>query len=272
MAADGPLIHPTAIIEEGAVIGEGTTVGPFSIIGSRVVLGKGNRIGPHVVITGHTRLGDRNEVFQFASIGAKPQDLKYQGEDSRLEIGDENRIREYVTLQPGTKGGGMVTRIGNRNLFMACSHIGHDGTIGDDNIFANSAGLAGHVTVGNRVIVGGLAGVHQFVRIGDLAMLGAGAMVGRDVPPYCIAQGDHAELVGINQVGLQRAGWTSEEIARLRSFYRRIFRGVGPFRERLAAVREECAADPKAAVWLAFCEKSERGIMFARGAGGGEGD
>ena len=140
------LIHPTAIIEPGAIIGEGTTIGAYSIIGARVVLGKKNKIASHVVIEGHTKLGDENQIFQFASIGSVPQDLKYAGEDSVLEIGSRNIIREYVTLQPGTKGGGMLTKIGDRNLFMANTHVGHDSKIGDQNVFANSAGVSGHVT------------------------------------------------------------------------------------------------------------------------------
>jgi UDP-N-acetylglucosamine acyltransferase len=253
-------IHSTAIIEEGARVGAGSSVGAYSIIAAGVELGRDNRIGPHVVLSGNTRIGDGNEIFQFASIGAVPQDLKYHGEESLLEIGDLNKIREYVTLQPGTEGGGMLTRIGSRNLFMACSHVGHDGRIGDGNVVANSAALAGHVTVGNHVIVGGLVGVHQFVRIGDHAMVGAGAMVAQDIPPYCMAQGDHARLIGLNQIGLARQGWSKPEIALLRKLYRRVFYGGGLVRQRISEARLEFAAHAWALSFLDFIAESQRGV------------
>ncbi|MCB0340336.1 MAG: acyl-ACP--UDP-N-acetylglucosamine O-acyltransferase, partial [Bdellovibrionales bacterium] len=156
-------VHPSAIIASGAVLGEGTSVGPYSIIGPNVVIGQNCQIGPHVVIEGFTTLGNDNRVFQFASVGSAPQDLKYKGEQSRLEIGSRNIIREYVTLQPGTAGGGMLSKIGDENLFMVSSHVGHDCRVGDKNVFANGVALAGHVQVGNGVILGGLSAIHQFV-------------------------------------------------------------------------------------------------------------
>jgi UDP-N-acetylglucosamine acyltransferase len=156
-------IHSTAVVAPEAEIGDGCSVGPYSVIGPKVKLGNGCRVGSHVVIEGNTTIGDENQIFQFASVGAAPQDLKYHGEDSTLQIGSRNIIREYVTLQPGTEGGGMQTTIGDQNLFMACCHVGHDCRVGHRNVFANSAALAGHVTIGNGVIVGGLSGVHQFV-------------------------------------------------------------------------------------------------------------
>lgn len=271
MAVDSSVVvHPTAIIEDGARIGPGTSVGAYSIIDRNVVLGGGNCIGPHVVITGNTVIGEGNEIFQFASIGAKPQDLKYKGEASRLEIGDCNKIREYVTLQPGTEGGGMFTRIGDKNLFMACAHVGHDGQVGNGNVFANSIALAGHVTVGDNVIVGGMAGIHQFVRLGDHAMLGAGSMVSKDVPPYCMAHGDRARLVGINHLGLRRAGWNPQDIVMIRKLFRSVFYGEGAFRERVLAAKEQYRDQPDAVRFLDFLLASERGIMPVRKRGAEE--
>lgn len=257
-------IHSTAIVHANAKIGQGTSVGPYSVIGEHVSIGCGNRIGSHVVIEGYTNLGDENQVYQFASVGSAPQDLKYKGEASRLEIGNKNIIREYVTLQPGTANAGMLTRIGDGNLFMACSHVGHDAQIGNGNVFANSAALAGHVEVGNRVTVGGMVGVHQFVRIGDLSLLGAGAMVAKDIPPFCMAQGDRAKLIGINRVGLERAGFQSDEIVKLRAIYRELFNGSGHFRARLEQLLErekECSAAVK---FLQFILDSKRGVSLPR--------
>lgn len=266
MNAQHASIHPTAIIGEGAIIGAGTSIGPYSVIGPKVVLGIENKIGPHVVIEGNTRIGNNNQIFQFASIGAAPQDLKFKGEDSVLEIGDSNRIREYVTLQPGTERGGMISKIGSRNLFMANSHLGHDGIVGDDNVIANSVALAGHVTIGSRIILGGLSGVHQFVRVGDFAMVGAGAMVTQDAPPCCIVQGDRARLVGINTVGLERAGYTREEIKAVRDLYKKLFLTTGPFRERLAKARSEDTSSRAASMILSFFTDLSRGVMDVRSA------
>lgn len=260
----GVEIHPTAIVHSGAEIGDGSSVGPYSIIGPSVRIGKGNRIGPHVVLEGLTTIGDNNQIFQFASVGSAPQDLKFKNEASRLEIGSSNIIREYVTLQPGTAGGGMLTRVGSKNLFMANSHVGHDAVVGDSNVFANSCALAGHVHVGDKVILGGLAGIHQFVRIGDLCILSAGAMVGQDVPPYCMVHGDRAELVGLNTIGLSRAGISSQDIARLRRVYRDVFFRSGPFKDRLERAREFVSDFPQGQNFLDFMTASQRGIVSAR--------
>lgn len=216
-------VHPTAIVSKSAKLDEGVSIGPYSIIGDHVVIGEGSRVGPHAVIEGHTTLGKNNQIFQFSSIGSTPQDLKYRGEPSELVIGDNNIIREYVTLQPGTETGSMVSKIGSGNLFMIGSHVGHDAVVGDGNVFANYCCLAGHVTIEDKVTIGGLSGIHQFVRIGQLSILGAGAMVAQDIPPFCIAQGDHAKLVGINRVGVSRAGYSSEDITKLRKLFRQIF-------------------------------------------------
>ena len=257
-------IHPTAIVSEQAKIGANCSVGAYSIIGSDVVLGDDNQIGSHVVIDGHTRLGNKNKISPFASIGGSPQDLKYHGEASVLEIGDQNIIREYVTLQPGTEGGGMITKIGDQNLFMASSHVGHDSTVGNRNIFANAAALAGHVTVGDDIGIGGMCGVHQFVRLGSLSYLGAGAMITKDIPPFCIAQGDRAGLVGLNKIGLERKGYNSDQIQSLKKIYREIFHGVGTFTNRMTTAKEMFDDFPLGDVLLDFISSSKRGVTTAR--------
>lgn len=267
-------IHPTAIVSPSAKIGAGTIVGPYSIIGADVVIGEGNRVGPHVVVEGHTKIGNGNTIFQFASVGAAPQDLKYRGEPSELVIGNGNIIRECVTLQPGTSGGGMITRIGDGNLFMANTHVGHDSIVGDRCVFANSAALAGHVTVGNGVIVGGLSGIHQFVRLGDVAMIGAGAMVAQDIPPFCMAQGDRATVQGLNRIGLERNGCTKDEFAVLREVYRTVFTSSAAevkgrvFKDRVAYAFGICGESPKALAFLDFLRSSERGIAAHHSQGG----
>jgi UDP-N-acetylglucosamine acyltransferase len=264
-------IHPTAIVSPGAQVGHNTTIGPYSVIGPNVKLGADNQIGAHVVIDGHTTLGSGNKVFPFAAVGTQPQDLKYHGEPSTLEIGDHNLIREYVTLQPGTEGGGMRTVIGNRNLFMANSHVGHDSFIGDENVFANSVGISGHVTIGNRVTIGGLAAVHQFVRLGDICFVGGGSMVVKDVPPYCIVQGDRAALVGLNKIGLERKGYTAEEVEKIKRIYRELFvrsksAPGNTFKDRVAALLSEFQEFAAARAFLEFIVSSERGVCFpARG-------
>ncbi|MEZ4753497.1 MAG: acyl-ACP--UDP-N-acetylglucosamine O-acyltransferase [Bdellovibrionota bacterium] len=258
-------IHPTALVDSRAEIGTGTKIGPYSVIGSRVKLGANCLIKSHVVIEGNTQIGDGNTIFQFASIGAIPQDLKYKGEDSILEIGDKNIIREYVTLQPGTEGGGMITKIGHGNLFMASAHVGHDTIIGDHNIFANLATLAGHVIIGDYTTLGGLSGVHQFTKVGSHAFVGGGSVVTSDVPPYCMAQGNRVKLIGINSIGLQRRGFSEEDISIIKKVYRKlIFSKKGTLAERKARALEE-AGDSRAAMLLIdFVENSERGIADIR--------
>jgi UDP-N-acetylglucosamine acyltransferase len=266
-------IHPTAIVADGAVIGEGTTVGAYSIIGSQVRLGRDNVVGPHVVLDGRTTLGDGNTIYQFASVGAPPQDLKYKGEPSELKIGNRNIIRECVTLQPGTQGGGMLTSIGDQNLFMANTHVGHDSHVGSRCVVANGAALAGHVTVADGVIIGGLSGIHQFVRLGAVCMIGAGAMVAQDIPPYCMAQGDRATVQGLNRVGLERNGGSREDLAILREVYRVIFTPQGTeaqdkvFKDRVTFAKTLVGNNVRGQEFLAFIERTERGIAAHHRAG-----
>ena len=260
----GVEIHPTAIVHSGAEIGAGTVIGPFSVVGARVVIGKDCQIGSHVVVEGNTTIGDENQIFQFASVGARPQDLKYHGEDSLLVIGKRNIIREYVTLQPGTEGGGMRTEVGDENLFMATCHVGHDCHIGNQNVFANCAALAGHVTVGNQVTVGGLGGIHQFVRLGDLSFLGAGAMVSLDIPPFCMAQGDRAALTGLNHVGMGRRGYTEKDITGMKRLFREVLLGPGLFKERLRTASSRSDNSKAQRLFLDFLLSSQRGVAPMR--------
>ncbi|WP_411836669.1 acyl-ACP--UDP-N-acetylglucosamine O-acyltransferase [Paracoccus sp. ME4] len=223
------LIHPTAVIEPGATIGTGVRIGPFCVVGPRVRLDDGVELKSHVVVSGDTSIGEETTVFPFASIGEVPQDLKFRGEDVRLEIGARNRIREYVTMNPGTAGGGGLTRVGDDGLFMASSHVGHDCRIGDRVILANSVAIAGHCVLEDDVIVGGLSGVHQWVRIGRGAMIGAVTMVTADVIPYGLVQGPRGHLDGLNLVGLRRRGASRADIAALRDLLGAL--GRGSFRD-----------------------------------------
>jgi UDP-N-acetylglucosamine acyltransferase len=253
-------IHPTAIVAPGAELDSSVEVGPYTVIGAHVRLGPRVVIGPHVVIEGHTTIGAGTRIFQFASVGAQPQDLKYAGEPTRLEIGEQNQIREFATLHIGTAGGGGVTRVGNQCLFMAYSHVAHDCTVGSGCILGNVATLAGHVTLEDHVILSGLTAAHQFTRIGRYAYISGGAMVTMDIPPYCTAQGDRAELNGLNTVGLTRHGFTPEQIARIKSAYRIVFRSKLGLREALAQVKAEHPGQPEIEHFVGFIEGSERGI------------
>jgi UDP-N-acetylglucosamine acyltransferase len=231
-----PLIHPTAVVETGARLEESVAVGPFCIVGAEVELGAGVELVSHVVVTGTTRIGANTKIYPFASIGHRPQDLKYKGERSRLEIGCNNQIREHVTMNPGTEGGGMVTRVGDDCLFMASAHVAHDCILGDHVIMANNATLAGHVRVGDFAFLGGLSAVHQFVRIGKHAMIGGMSGVENDVIPYGTVMGNRAYLSGLNIVGLKRRGFSREDIHSLRNAYRLLFAPEGTLSERLEDV------------------------------------
>jgi UDP-N-acetylglucosamine acyltransferase len=253
-------VHPTAVVHPDAQLHETVEVGAFAVIGPKVRIGQGTRVGPHVVIEGRTTLGARNRVFQFSSLGAAPQDLKYAGEDTELVIGDENQIREFTTLHIGTAGGGGVTRVGNRNLFMANSHVAHDCVVGNGCILANSAALGGHVQVEDHVILSGLTAVHQFTRLGRHAFIAGGAMVVMDVPPYCMAQGDRAELVGLNTVGLERHGFNEERIGRIKEAYRILFRSKLGMAEAMAKLKAELGGHSEIDHLIDFVSQSKRGL------------
>jgi UDP-N-acetylglucosamine acyltransferase len=253
-------IHQTALINRQAEIDSDVEIGAYSVIGAGVKIGKQTRVASHVVIEGRTSLGQGNTIYQFATIGSRPQDLKYRGEASELIIGNHNTIREYVSLNPGTAGGGMVTRVGDHNLLMMHCHIAHDCLIGSHNIIANAATLGGHVVVGDYVIVGGLVGIHQFARIGSGAILGAGSMVSKDVPPFCNATGDRARLRGLNLEGLKRRGFTTTAIDALKKAYRIIFQSKLKTKDALEKVRREVSPTAEIDILLAFITQSQRGI------------
>jgi len=236
-------IHPSAVIEEGAVIGEGCVIGPFCVIGSQVTLGDRVELRSHVVVTGKTTIGEDTVVFSFAVIGEIPQDLKFKGEDSRLEIGARNRIREHVTMNAGTEGGGGLTRIGDDGLFMAGCHIAHDALVGDRVIVVNSAAVAGHCVLEDDVIIGGLSGIHQWVRIGKGAIIGALTMVTNDVIPYGLVQAPRGQLDGLNLVGLKRRGVARGDITALRAAFQMLAQGEGTFQERVHRLGDETESD-----------------------------
>ena len=258
-------IHPTAIVAHGAVIPASCTVGPFCTVGANVVLGEDCELVSHVVLDGHTTLGRGNKVFSFACIGIAPQDLKYAGEPTRVTLGDGNTIREYVTISRGTSGGGGATTVGNACLIMAYTHIGHDSHIGNGCILANSATLAGHVTVEDYAVVGALCPVHQFCRIGRYAYIGGGTTITQDVLPYSltsIERNNHA--YGLNKVGLERRGFTSDEIRQLRHAYRLLLASKRNTTQALEAIRETLTPDHPAehVAYLAdFIANSQRGVI-----------
>lgn len=264
------MIHPTTIVEPSAKIGKNFKAGPFCYIGPNVIIGDDVELKSHVVIEGHTTLGHRNIIFPFATIGHIPQDKKYAGEMARLEIGDDNRIREYVTMHPGTATGNTVTRIGNRGLFMVGTHIAHDCIIGDDVIFANQATLAGHVIVEDHVIIGGLSAVHQFVRIGAHAMIGGMSGVEQDVIPYGIVIGERARLSGLNLVGLKRRGFSQKAISALREAYKTLFtpdsiQENNTFQQRLALLKEAQADIPEIDALIHFIQgESHRNLCMPK--------
>ncbi len=232
-------IHATAIIEDGAQIADDVTIGPYTLIGPHVVLERGVKLHGHVVIAGRTTVGEETEIFPFASIGHPPQDLKFHGEPSTLEIGKRNQIREHVTMNPGTEGGGMVTKIGDNCLFMIGAHVAHDCQVGNNVILANNAAIAGHVQVGDHAILGGLSAVHQFVRIGEHAMIGGGSAVENDIIPFGMATGERANLNGLNLVGLERRGFERAAVNGLRQAFKALFASDRTLAERLESVVAE---------------------------------
>ncbi len=236
-----PEIHPSAIVEDGARIGDGAIVGPFSHVGAHAVIGEGCHLISHVVVAGRTTIGARTRIFPFASLGHEPQDLKFKGEVSTLTIGADCLIREGVTMNPGTAGGGLVTSVGDRCAFLANSHVGHDCVVGNNVIFSNNVMLAGHCTVGDFVIIGGGAAIIQFARVGAHAFLGGMSALENDLIPYGMALGNRAYLSGLNIIGLQRRGFPRDEIHSLRRAYRLLFAQEGTLSERVTDVAAEFA-------------------------------
>ncbi len=232
-------IHPTAIVDSRAKLGVNVAIGPYCIVGEEVSLGDGVQLLSHVVIGGNTHIGDETEIFPFASIGLRPQDKKFKGEASQLIIGKRNVIREHVTMNPGTEGGGFITRVGDDCLFMTASHVAHDCMVGNQVVLANNATLAGHVSVGDGVIIGGLAAVHQFVRLGAYSFVGGMCGVTKDLIPYGMIMGERASLQGLNLVGLKRRNVSREQITALRDMYEKLFFGEGTFAERATAIAAE---------------------------------
>lgn len=256
------MIHSTAIIHSGARLGAGVSVGPYSIIGEHVEIGDNTRIGPHVVISGHTRIGCDNRIFQFSSIGEIPQDKKYAGEPTRLEIGDRNTIREYCTLNLGTAQDAGVTRVGDDNWIMAYVHIAHDCQVGNKTIFANNAQLAGHVHVGDWAIFGGYTGVHQFCRVGAHTMTAVGTVILQDVPPYVMAAGNSATPYGINAEGLKRRGFSPDALMVLKRAYRTLYKSGLMLDEAKAKLEEDAKTHPaEIQPILDFLAASKRGII-----------
>jgi UDP-N-acetylglucosamine acyltransferase len=234
-------IHPAALVEEGATIGPGCVIGPFSLVGPEVTLAANVTLKSHAVVTGWTDIGEGTVIFPFANIGDVPQDLKYAGEKSRLVVGARNRIREGVTMNTGTEGGGGLTRVGDDGLFMAGAHVAHDAQVGSRVIMANNAAVAGHCVIADDVIIGGLSGVHQFVRIGKGAIIGAVTMVTNDVIPYGLVQGPRGVLDGLNLVGLKRRGVAREDIMALRAAFQALAQGEGAFQDRARRLNEDVA-------------------------------
>jgi UDP-N-acetylglucosamine acyltransferase len=256
-----PGIHPTAVVDAGARIAAGVSVGPYSVIGAQVEIGEGTWIGPHVVLEGRTRIGRGNRIYQFSSIGAPPQDKKYADEDTAVEIGDGNTIRECVTINRGTAQDVGVTRIGDDNWIMAYVHFAHDCQIGSHAIFANNTGLAGHVHVGDWVVMGGFTTVHQFVRVGAHSFTGMGTYLAQDLPPYVKAAGNMARPFGINSNGLRRRSFTPETITRVRRAYRTLYRMGLSLEDAKRELATQAATSAEVAAMLDFVAQSERGII-----------
>ena len=255
-------IHPTAVIEEGAIIGDNVTIGPFVSISSTTTIGDETIIDAHAIIAGRTTIGKGNHIFSHAVVGSIPQDLKFNGEDFELIIGDNNSIREFTLLNPGTIGGGSITKIGNNNLLMGYVHLGHDVIMGNNCILANGATLAGHVVLGNNVVIGGLTPIHQFVHIGDYAMVAGASALSQDIPPYCMAEGNRATLRGLNLTGLRRH-LKREDIDALRTAYRELFESGQALQETAEALLNSSVSENVKKL-VTFITQSKRGIPFVR--------
>lgn len=255
------MIHPTAIVDASATVADDCEIGAYSIVGADVTIGSGTVVGPHVVLKGPTRIGQNNRIFQFASVGDDPQDLKYAGEITELEIGDRNTIREFATINRGTQGGGGITRIGSDNLFMAYIHVAHDCMIADRIVMANGASLAGHVTVGDHAILAGFACVHQFCVVGEHAFIGLNSVANRDVAPFTMAVGNYAEAKGINKNGLRRRDFSEESIRALHRAYKVLLRQHGERDAAIAGLANDASEFPEVARFIHFIENSERGVV-----------
>jgi UDP-N-acetylglucosamine acyltransferase len=253
-------IHPSAVVSPDAELGQGVKIGPFSVIGRHVTIGRDTVVGAHVVIEGNTRIGDRNQIYSYVSIGSPPQDIGYKGEDTRVDIGDDNIIREYATINRATTKQDRVTIVGNGNYMMAYSHVAHDCILGDNIIMANAATLGGHTVVGDHTTLGGLTASHQFVRIGAYAFIGGNTGLPKDIPPFMMAAGSRAKLYGPNLIGLRRHGFSKEVIEGLKKAYRIIWRESKRFDEGIARARKEVEAFPELDMLLDFFNGSKRGI------------
>lgn len=254
-------VHPTAIVHPKASLGQGVEIGAYSIVGEHVEIGDRTWIGPHVVLTGHTRIGKENRIFQFCSIGEIPQDKKYAGEPTRLEIGDRNTIRESCTFNAGTAQDEGVTRVGSDNWIMAYVHVAHDCQVGSNTILANETQLAGHVHIGDWVILGGFTGVHQFVHIGAHSMTGVGTKLVQDLPPYVMASGYPAAPHGINSEGLKRRGFSQESVLAIRRAYKTLYKSGMKLEEARLAIAKEAAAVPELGALVEFLSRPGRGIV-----------
>lgn len=254
-------IHPTAIVDTRARVARDVEIGPYVVVGPHVEIGAGSWVGPHAVITGHTRIGARNRIFQFSSIGEIPQDKKYGGEATRLEIGDDNTVREFCSFNCGTAQDAGATRVGNGNWFMAYVHLAHDCQIGNHTIFANNAQLAGHVHIGDHVVLGGYTGVHQFCRVGAHSITGIGTVVLQDVPPYITASGDTAKPYGINVEGLKRRGFAAGTIMQLRRAYKTLYRSSLTLEQAKKALARQIKDCPEVQALLDFLAGTTRGII-----------
>ena len=255
------VIHPTAVIDERAVVGERVRIGPYCVVDGDVEIGEGTVLKAHVVVTGHTRIGADNVIYPFATIGEENQDLKYAGEPTRVEIGDRNRIRESVTIHRGTVQDRGVTTVGSDNLLMVNAHVAHDCAIGNHCILANNATLGGHVTIDDHAIIGGMCAVHQFCTIGAHVMVGGCSGVAQDVPPFVIAQGNHASPVGVNTVGLQRRGFTKEDIQAIRAAYKVLYRSGKTLEEAKAEIADIARDHAQVQPFYDFFERSTRGLI-----------
>ena len=255
-------IHSTAIIENGATIGNNVTIGPFVTISSQATIGDDNIIDAHANIAGKTTIGNNNHIFSHAVVGSIPQDLKFDGEDVELIIGDSNKIREFTLINPGTKGGGSITKIGNNNLLMGYVHLGHDVIMGNNCILANGATLAGHVELGDNVVIGGLTPIHQFAKIGDFAMVAGASALSQDVPPFCMAEGNRATLRGLNLTGLRRA-LERDEINALKSAYKELFESGKALQETAEQILNSSESENVKKL-VEFITQSKRGIPFIR--------